>query len=391
MSAMIPKKPSGQMVASLLLLTLSVAAALLFVLFRPQVETAQPKPQASFVRILRTEARRNRLVDEAFGTVQPDKRVSLKPEVSGRIVEKSPGLIPGGYLKRKETVLRIDPREYDYLLEQEKAALAKAEFDLKVEEGRQVIAKREWELLDPKLKKLDLSEELALRKAHLKERKAAVEGAKSRVSKALLDLERTTLTSPFDALVLSEDAEVGQLITPQTAVADLVATEEFRLQVSIPFYKLAELEVEKPKIVVRQELASGVSVEWPGRLIHLLADIDPSSRMARLLIGVKDPLNLKESYPHNWPLLLGSYVRVDFYGERIPGSFRIPREALREGDKVWIMNEEDRLEVRPVGIAFKERESVVIDKGLQEGERLIVSPLPLALPGMLLKEEEKSR
>ena len=330
----------------------------------------------------------------AFGTVEADREVSLKPEVTGKVIEVNPEMIEGGILEQGEVMVRIDPRDFEAVVAQEKAALEKAQFELRVEEGRQVIAEREWKLLGDDLKENELARELALRKPHLKEKKAALLGAQSRLDKALLDLERTVLDAPFDAMVLSEDVEVGQLITPQTIVARLVATEQFKVRVSIPYNKLRWLRLPSSNEVgstvkVSRDLNEGQSVEWEGHILKLLGDVDPQGRLARVLVTVPDPLELDVPSVERQPLLLGSYVRVEMEGPILDNVFVVPRQALREEQVVWIMDQNDKLEIRPVNILLNRQDDVVIDKGLTDGDRIVVSPLPVALPGTKLSVVKK--
>ena len=92
-----------------------------------------------------------------------------------------PLLVIGETLDQGAALLQIDPRDYRVAMDEQRAALAKAEFDLKMELGNQAVAKREWSLLNPSAGEVNtLSRQLALRRPHLKEKRMALAAAKSR-------------------------------------------------------------------------------------------------------------------------------------------------------------------------------------------------------------------
>ena len=63
----------------------------------------------------------------------------------------------------------------------------------------------------------------------------------------------------------------------------------------------------------------------------------------------------------------------------------IDRNSLREGDKIWIVDENDELHIREAQIRWKQGETILIENILKPSERLIVSSLRVALPGMKVK------
>lgn len=111
-------------------------------------------------------------------------------------------------------------------------------------------------------------------------------------------------------------------------------------------------------------------------------DLDPDGRMARVLVEVEDPLGLIPANANRPRLLLGAYVTVDLVGYRMPDSFIIRRESLRHSNCVWLRRPDSTLEIRPVTVLWKNRDTVVIGEGLEAGEQLITSSLSFASDGM---------
>ena len=360
------------------------------IIFKSQTTKIEPKTKPKLVRTLIAERTDERVVITAFGTVQANREVSVRAEVSGRVMFQSKDLVVGGLVEKGNILLSLDARDYKNTVEQEKAAVERAKFELEVEQGRQVVAKREWEQLQGSLKTAEISEDLALRKPHLREKEAALEAALSRLKKAQIDLSRTTLRSPMNAIVISENVEQGDYVTPQTEIARLAATDEFRVQVSIPVSKLKWINIPqedngtRSPVQVIQDLG-GMSIVRKGRIMRLLGNLDPSGRMARLLVAIEDPLGLKNEGKSDFPLLIGSYIRVEIEGPLLEDVIVLPREALHEDNKVWVKNRNKQLDIRKVSIVQKHEDVVFIDEGIEEGEEIVISNLPLPVPGMTLR------
>lgn len=381
----------------LLILGLAVVGAYLLIVGRPSVSKAVRGVKPTFVEVFTARAQDERATVTAYGTIQSHRQLIVQPEVSGRVVQLNPDVVIGGILEEGEALLRIDPRDYRFALDEQRASLAKAEFDLKVELGNQTVAKREWNMVKPSAGEIStLSRQLVLRQPHLKEKHVALEAAKSRFRKARLDLQRTLVRTPFNALVLNESVEMGQLINPQSSVATLVGTDEFRAQVSVPIHQLEWIVFPGPgrpqgsRVRVIREIGNGEPVVRHGIVVELLGDVTQSGRMAQVLVAVPDPLELEKPDALRRPLLLGEYVRVDIEGPVLHDVIVLPRPTIREGTRVWIKNAENQLEVRPVEIVLSRKDTVLVSQGLRDGEQVITSQLAAAIPGLTVQPIEET-
>jgi RND family efflux transporter MFP subunit len=378
----------------LVIIAVGVLGAWWLVANRPRAQREQVEPIPPLVQVLEAKRSSEPVTVVAMGTVVPAKRVVLQPEVSGRIVTQSPQLQPGGLFKAGDVILRIDPRDYETAVKQQEAAVERAHLEVEIEKGRQVIAEREWKLLEEDISLDGASQNLALRRPQQKNARVALEAAESMLEQAKLQLERTTVYAPFNAVVKEEFVDEGQLVNPQTQLATLIGTDRFWVQVSVPVDRLQWMAFsdagkdEGFNVRVVQEVSADTRIELPGRLVRLLGDLDPVGRMARVLVEIEDPLGLKDKKnPERVPLMLGAYVRVEMEGRRAEEVFRVPRTAIREGDQLWIANEKDRLEVRPVEVFWRSKDTVLIRHGLREGDRVVTDTIPLPIPNMKLRVE----
>ena len=381
-----------KVVLPLLVIGLALLGAQALLFLGPTVPKTVKEVKPTFVEVLTARVRDERAVIAAYGTVNNHQRLIVQPEVSGRVVKLNPRLVIGETLDKDAALLQIDPRDYQVAVNDQRAALAKAEFDLKMELGNQAVAKREWNLLNPSAGEVNaLSRQLALRRPHLKEKRIALAASQSRLRKAQLDLRRTVLRAPFNALVLKESVEVGQLVNPQSAVATLVGTDEFRVQVSVPIKQLEWIvfpgagHPQGSPVRVIRERGNGEPVVRQGTVVELLGDVTQNGRMAQVLVSIADPLELEKPARGRRPLLLGEYVRVEIDGPELRDVVVVPRAAIREGSRVWVKDAGNQLEVRPVEVVLSRKETVLIGQGLRDGEAIITSQVPAAIPGLPLQ------
>ena len=114
-------------------------------------------------------------------------------------------------------------------------------------------------------------------------------------------------------------------------------------------------------------------------------------RLAQVLVAVQDPLSpdsiLKDS-TGNAPLLIDAYVSVVFGGSSSSAYVEVPREALRDGDSVWVLNSKNELEIRDLAVTWRRPGSVLASGGVVDGERVIVSKIGAPVEGMKLRTAE---
>lgn len=329
-----------------------------------------------------------RLTLRAQGTVIAAREVVLQPQISGKVLSVHSELVPGGRLPADTTLVRIEDADYRLGVAQARTQVEQARQTLELERGRQAIAKREWSMLPAgRREKADASAKArALREPQLAQAQAQIDAANAALRQARLNVARAELKAPFNALVLQENVDIGQVVSPGAQVARLVGTDAFWVQVSVPLADLKWLTIPKTPeaqgsaVTVRLDTGDGV-VEREGKVIRLLGDLDPVGRLARVMVQIDDPLGLTSGAP---PLLLGAFVEVAFTGKHLRDVVEVPRQALQEGDVVWIYAD-GKLEVRPVEIGRRLRESVLVTKGLTPGEQLITSRLATPVPGMPLR------
>jgi RND family efflux transporter MFP subunit len=371
-------------VLSIGVLLASIAMAFVLVATKEEPPRAEKPLEGTLVEVIQIGTSRHEVDLHAKGTVIPAQEIILQPELGGRVIWQSSELVAGGRFKADQPIVRIDPRDYQLAVESFRSQVKRARLDLRIEARRGEVAKREWKAFG----EMDVSDEqraLAQREPQLEASRLDLKAAQSSLKKAQLDLNRTTLRAPFNAMVVRENVDTGQLINPQTSVATLVGTDEYHVQVSVPVSSLriarvrtADTPGSETRVIQR---VGQETIERPGEVIRQLPDLDPGGAMARVLVSIENPLG----QAGDLPLLLGSFVDVAIGAQPIDDAIRLPRVALRNGRNVYVMNEHDLLEIREIQIAWTEPDAVLVTAGLGPNERVITSRIATPVPNMLLR------
>lgn len=322
-----------------------------------------------------------------FGRALAEREAHLASRVAGRLVSFAPGVLPGRLVAAGAPLARLDDADLRLALREAEAALAQAEAALAMEQGEQQRARAEYQSFGRELPAERRA--LVLREPQLRSAQAEVERAQAARDRARLDLERTTLTAPWDGVVqarlLGEGSEVGS----GTELIHLVDVSRFWVQASLPGEALAWLtpaDDEAPGSVVTL-----TSRGWPaggerrGELLSVLPALEENGLQAQVLIAVEDPLALAEAQRGAPALRLGDVVRLAFQADERDDLIALPAAALRPGDEVWLLDEEERLRRRTVSVLHRDDRQVLVAEGLDAGERVILSPLGQPREGMALR------
>ncbi|HXV21594.1 MAG TPA: efflux RND transporter periplasmic adaptor subunit [Desulfuromonadales bacterium] len=377
-----------KIVLPLLIVVAAFIAMRLMILNRPEPKKEARENPGALVEVA-TVARGERQVEvQGTGAVQPRQEISVIPQISGRVVEVAPGFVAGGFFRRGEVLFRVDDADYRLAVDKAQAAMAKAEYDLATIEGQARIAREEWDRL--KLADGQQPNPLVVYEPQLKNARAALLSARATLGQAELDLDRTVLRAPFNALVRSESLDLGQYLQAGTSVALLAGTDQAEIVVPLPRQDLEWLhlprrgELEEGAAATVRLAGAGQNYDWVGRLVRTLGDVDPQGRMFRVVVAVDDPYGLQDRQAGRPELAIGSFVEVLLQGKTLRDVAVLPASALRDGGTVWVMND-THLKIRPVELLRRTRDEVVIGSGLAAGDQVVLTALAGAAEGMKLR------
>jgi RND family efflux transporter MFP subunit len=374
-----------RVVVPILVILVFSAGAVWLVKTKPAAGQRKPPPQIASVNVMIADITNRILTVSAMGEVIPSRQVKLQAQVSGLVVKQNPKLIQGGRFDEGEFMLSIEPDDFDAAVAQAESALSQAKLTEALEEQRHAVAVEEWSLSGQQTAN-DIAKQVALRIPHLEAARAARQAAEAALLRARRDRERTAIRAPFACVVLSENVDVGDVAAQQDVLAEVAGTEQFFVRATMPIGMLSHFAIPvnlKDKgacAIVRLQGSDGIVMQRTGFVVQQLGDLEQNGRMARVLIAVSEPLDESDV-----PLLLGSYVRCEIEGEVLSDVAVLPRSVVRDGSQVWVANEQNQLEVRDLDVVWQTQNEVYVSNGIVAGDRVVMTQLPAAIPGMELR------
>lgn len=357
----------------------SIFGAVTLMATAPRLEPSAMEPIATTVRVVNVVPEQIRLRVHSQGTVVPNTESELTPEVSGRVVWMSPSLVNGGSFDKDEVLLRLERKDYESNRDRANASLTRAEAEF---EHAQFEYQRLQSLEERQLVSRSQLEN-ALRAMRVAE--AARQDARAALQQAKRDLERTNVKAPFRGLVRTEAIDIGQFVGRGEALATLYASDQAEVSLPIADRQLAflnlpighrgELPLERQPAVTLSAEYAGRQLTWKGRVVRTEAQIDVASRMLHVIARVSNA-------DQEAPLSVGLFVTAEIEGLLAEDVVLLPRIALRSGNRVLVVDDQNRLHFRDVEPLRLYQDQVIIKSGLQSGDRVCVSPLQTPIEGM---------
>lgn len=305
---------------------------------------------------------------EIDGALQAVRQATVAAQASGSILEMK--VKAGDRVQAGQTLARIDGRtaaagvaEGDAAVAQAQARLNQAQINLKRNQDL-----RKAEFISPSVLDQAVNE--------LKAAQAAVAQAQAARKQAALAQGFTSVTAPFDAVVLNTQAESGDLAAPGRAIVTVYAPGALRAVVQVPASQAA---VAKSATAVEVQLPDQRWVT-PAKRIDL-PTADPVSQT------VEWRLDLNAADSAAW--MPGQNVRVRFAGSQPPASnpsaggtaALVPAQAVvRRGELTAVyVARDDHFALRAVRTGARQGDRIEVLTGLQGGERVAVDGVKAGL------------
>ena len=257
---------------------------------------------------------------------------------------------------------------------------------------------------------------------------------------------QSRLKAPFNGVVQVKNVDLGQYVNPGTQLATLLGSDNAEVVIDLPMGRMDWLPQRLPTVLPdnateqgtglvsggnQYQIPAAVSLAgmntasvWPATVKRYLLELTPRGMMVQLIAEVQDPFRLKntgfvkikensvsgvvkinqfETFKEeitekpkfsNIPLFLGAFVDVSIPGRQLENVVKIPAQALRDRDTIWIASDtlgQDsaagriELRVRRVQIAHIDQDNVFLSGGIKPGERIITSPIKGAANGLKIR------
>jgi RND family efflux transporter MFP subunit len=357
---------------AVLIIAVTAAVIVLLNVFKPGITQKQPAPAPAVLVAAVTAQKQSYTVElQSQGIVEASTRASLAAQVSGNVIERAVGFERGGYFRQGDVLLALDDRDYVAALKLALANESKARVSVEEEQARSQQAITDWNRLGYGTEPSDF----VARKPQLAAARAELESAQAQVTKAELDLSRTKVRAPFDGRVIDNAIDVGNYVTPGTALGDIVATGKLKVALPVSASMRHLLDWPPANNRVSLTLPSAGNTRWQANVAQASADISRDSRQFHLIAYIDQPL-----HDNGTELLIGDYVSASIGGRRFDDVFVLPRSAINNGRFVWLI-EQGRLQKQAVNVLWANDETVLIDSGLSDGQQVNITPLGAVVSG----------
>ena len=395
-------KVRRQLLIALMIAIVGGLAVVAIISFPPQTDQQEDtvKPPTP-VRVLQVKPKRLRMDVRSQGRVAAQTEIDLVTGVAGNIIKISPAFVSGGFFKKGDLLVSIDPAEYDLRVAQAQARVMEAQYQLTREEAEAEQARDEWRHLgqgDPN--------PLSLRIPQLKEKKAKLAAEQEELKNAKLLRQRTDFRAPFNGRVRSKEVGMGQYLSEGAILGIIYNSDLAEIRLPLSTQELAF--VDFPELPNRIQPARGALVRltanyqgqqqtWSGHIVRSEGVVDQETGMVMVVAQIPDPFGLATKKPELSDLQsstiilpLGLYVEASIEGRWLDNLVALPASALFPNNRVVVIDEEKRVRFRSVEVLKREREQIIIKAGLQAGERVLVSGLLHPVEGLLVTPVEST-
>ncbi len=382
-----------KVVLPIVIIGVAIGAAALLVNTPTQVDVISPDIQPISVRVMRAQLESANLTVNSQGKVQSAQRVNLSSPLAGVVDWVSPALESGGFVSANAVLMRLDSSDYAAAVARSRASVQQAEAEAlhsETDHTRMVTLAHQGLASQAQLQ--DALRSMSVTAARLADANVSLQQAE-------LDLQRTEIRAPLNAVIETRDVEVGQYINRAQTVAILFGADEVEVRVPLAIRQLGYLDVplgmrgelapDRAPDVVLTGMYGGREHKWHGKLVRVEASIDASSNSVQSIIRVQQPAS---SGQDTWsdreetiPLPIGLFVEAEIVGRRVDKLIALPRSVIRNNNQVLVVDAENKMHLRTVEIFRLEDERVLISGGLLAGEVICISPIQAVYDGMLVQ------
>ena len=374
-----------RIMAPIIVLVGGIVIVLVLVAAKPEPEKSEEETRLVSLYVDEVQSENVVVSVKTQGEVRPKTEIDLIPQVSGRIVAMSDNFSEGAEFLPDTMLLKIDDTDYRLAAIRAEAAVAGAQTQLERELATHEIKRDEW----ASGRQDEEPTQFALNLTQVAQAEAMLRSAKADLRKARLDLERTEIKLPFRGRVRDREVGIGQYVVAGTSMGRVFSIDRVEVRLPLTDTQLVELNlplgymsngmVEAPVVNFKTTLGTR-DYHWQGQIVRVDAAIDKDTRLIYATAEVVDPYGMGAT--DGMPMAVGMFVAAEIAGVSEQAAFVMPRLALRGQDKVYVINENNRLEIRTVSVLSTSEAKVLVTSGVEPGERVVTSTLPNAVDGM---------
>lgn len=311
------------------------------------------------------------------GTVQPRTKTLLSAEVSGSIVSISPKFIAGGVFAKGEVLMRIDPSNYSVAVDKTEALVKQRQIEF---DGAKKLRSQGYRA-----------------ESEFASAATALASAQAELVSARRNLERTYIRVPYEGMVLSKEADIGQFVNPGTRLGITFATDLAEIRLPLTDQDLAFVNLPGAADISQTGSADGPRVrlsavqkgqltEWDAQIVRTEGVVDEKSRVTYAVARVVDPYQL---HGDGISLPIGTFVAAKIDGATVADVIRVPRSALRGSDQLIFVDDDNKVQIRSVYVVRADAQFAYVGSGASAGERITLTAIETPTNGMIVRTTDR--
>ncbi|HLW11975.1 MAG TPA: efflux RND transporter periplasmic adaptor subunit [Casimicrobiaceae bacterium] len=359
---------------------------------------AQPRAQVvATTPIITTYPSQQYVVLNATGYVVAQRKAAISSKATGRL--EWLGVAEGSRVKSGDLIARIDNRDVVAQAQSAQASVRAAHANVRQSEVERENAQVEYRRNEELVGKGFISQSaLDTAKARLDRAQAGVASAQANLNVALANarnadvaVDYTQIRAPFDGVILSKSANVGDLVTPFSSAADskgavvsMADMGTLEVEADVSESSLAKVHVGQPAEIVLDALPD---TRFRGHINRMVPTVDRAKAtvMTKVAFDAIDPRILPEMS-----------AKVSFLSQEVAPEQQKPVVAVnpdaivqRNGRSVVFVMRDGRAVAVPVTAGLKIGDATAIVGDLKAGEKAVLKPAPSLASGALVKTAEK--
>ncbi len=333
----------------------------------------------------------------ATGYVVAQRKAAVASKATGRL--EWLGVREGSVVKEGEVLARLENKDVIASQQQAQANVGVARANLEqsmaeMKDAERALA-RSRDLLDRNFVSAAAHDAVVARqekaKAAISGFKAAIGAAEANVRAAQVAVEQTLIRAPFDGVVLTKNANVGDVITPfssalgsQAAVVTMADMATLEVEADVSESNLSKVKPQQPCEI---QLDALPETRFRGTVLRLVPTVDRSKAtvLAKIQFVDKDVRILPEMS-----------AKVAFLTQEMPATERTPRVVVqsfaiveRNGRRVVYVVKDGKAVEAPVVTGSKIGELVEVKSGVKAGERIVARPSEKLRDGVAVAVQTK--
>ncbi len=359
------------------------------------------KPAVEVVAVAQTYPAQHYTLLNATGYVVAQRKAALSSKATGRL--EWLGVLEGSHVKKDEVIARLESRDVAAALGQAQANVKVAQANL--EQGQaelqdaQSAFQRAAELLNQKFIAASAYDAAQARlnkaKAGISGYQAAIAAARANAQAAQVAVDQTVIRAPFDGVILTKSANVGDNITPFSSAADSKGA----------VVTIADMDTLEVEADVSESNLSKIRVDQP---VEILLDAFPElrlagtvSRMVPTMDRSKATLLVKVRFEERDPRVLPDMsAKVAFLSHAVPPQDKQPVTAVQPtaivtrggtpSTQFVFLLDADGAGVKRVPVTQGRKIGELVEvKGLKPGDKVVLAPDEALQDGQAVKLAKK--